>query len=65
MERRIKDTSKRLQRIHVTSPKLERVDPEKMAEAIGAERVESGVPESLLPGPTVPTSPTDPATGEV
>ncbi|HEV3121571.1 MAG TPA: hypothetical protein VGY53_06700 [Isosphaeraceae bacterium] len=56
MERRIKDTSKRLRRIRVTSPKLERVDPEKMAEAIGAERVESGVPESLVPGPNAATN---------
>jgi hypothetical protein len=37
MMKRIKDTSKALPKVKDTGPTLERVDPAKVAEAIGAE----------------------------
>ena len=49
MEKRIKVSSKRLGRIRVKSKALRRLDPQDVAKALGAELVETGVPEALLP----------------
>jgi hypothetical protein len=54
MERRIKVSSKPLKVIRVTSQTLKRLDRKHVAEALGAELVETGVPESLLPARTTP-----------
>ena len=49
MGKRIKVSSKRLKRIRVSSKALERLDPTYVAKALGAELVETGVPQSVLP----------------
>jgi hypothetical protein len=53
VEKRVKVSSKRLERVRVTSKPLRRLDPEEVAKALGAELVEEGVPKSLLPAPAV------------
>jgi hypothetical protein len=47
VEKRIKVSSKRLEPVRVRSKPLRRVDPKEVAKALGAELVETGVPESL------------------
>ena len=50
MEKRIKVSSKRLQRVRNKSKTLRRLDPQEVAKALGAELVETGVPKSLMRG---------------
>jgi hypothetical protein len=49
--KRIKVSSKRLQRVRIKSQTLRRLDPQEVAKALGAELVETGLPESLMRGP--------------
>ena len=50
MGKHIKVSSKRLKRIRVNSKALERVDPTYISPRVmGADRVEKGVPKSVLP----------------
>jgi hypothetical protein len=49
MGKRVKVSSKRLRLIRVKSKALDRLDPGAVAEALGAELVETGVPKSVLP----------------
>ncbi len=53
MEKRIIVTSKRLKQIWVKSKNLRRLAPECVAKALGAELVETGISDSLLPTPGV------------
>jgi nucleoid-associated protein YgaU len=53
VEKRVKVSSKRLERVRVTTKPLRHLDPQEVAKALGAELVEEGVPKSLLPAPVV------------
>jgi hypothetical protein len=53
VEKRIIVTSKQLKQIRVKSKALRRLAPECVAKALGAELVETGIPESLQSAPGV------------
>jgi hypothetical protein len=62
--RRIKVSSKRLKLIQNISPTLRRLDPGCVAKALGAEFVDTGVPELLLPAYDVRRAKVDTTNGK-